>query len=44
MSAPTPAEPAPDFPRDLPWLNSERPLSLEDLEGKLVLLEFWTYC
>jgi len=34
---------APDFPRDLEWLNVERPLSLGDLEGKLVLLEFWTF-
>lgn len=26
------------------WLNTERPLSLVDLRGKLVLLDFWTYC
>ncbi len=26
------------------WLNTERPLKLEDLRGKLVLLDFWTYC
>ena len=26
------------------WLNTERPLSLADLRGKLVLLDFWTYC
>jgi thiol-disulfide isomerase/thioredoxin len=35
---------APDFPGDLEWLNTERPLSLKDLRGKLVLLDFWTYC
>jgi hypothetical protein len=35
---------APEFPRDLEWLNVERPLALEDLAGKLVLLEFWTSC
>ena len=35
---------APDFPPDLDWLNTGRPLSLRDLEGKLVLLEFWTFC
>ena len=35
--------PAPDFPQGLDWLNSERPLSLEDLRGKAVLLDFWTY-
>jgi thiol-disulfide isomerase/thioredoxin len=35
---------APDFPQDLEWLNTERPLSLKDLHGKVVLLDFWTYC
>ena len=33
---------APGFPRDVEWLNVERPLELGDLAGKLVLLEFWT--
>ena len=35
---------APDFPAGLNWLNAERPLSLRDLRGKLVLLDFWTFC
>jgi hypothetical protein len=35
---------APDFPPDLDWLNTGRPPSLRDLRGKLVLLEFWTFC
>lgn len=35
---------APDFPQELEWLNTERPLSLKDLRGKVVLLDFWTYC
>lgn len=35
---------APDFPPDLDWLNTGRPLGLADLRGKLVLLEFWTFC
>ncbi len=35
---------APDFPEGLEWLNTERPLSLKDLRGKVVLLDFWTYC
>jgi thiol-disulfide isomerase/thioredoxin len=34
---------APDFPPDAQWLNTGRPLSLADLRGKLVLLDFWTY-
>ncbi len=25
------------------WLNSDTPLSLETLAGKVVLLEFWTF-
>ncbi len=35
---------APDFPLGLDWLNTERPLSLRDLRGKIVILDFWTYC
>ena len=35
---------APDFPSGLDWLNVQRPLTLKDLRGKLVLLDFWTSC
>jgi thiol-disulfide isomerase/thioredoxin len=35
---------APDFPAQLEWLNAEQPLRLADLRGKVVLLDFWTYC
>jgi len=35
---------APDFPEGLEWLNTNRPLSLAGLRGKVVLLDFWTYC
>jgi DNA-binding beta-propeller fold protein YncE len=35
---------APDFPVDLEWLNTNRPFSLKDLRGKVVLLDFWTFC
>ncbi|MCF7804691.1 MAG: redoxin domain-containing protein [Candidatus Marinimicrobia bacterium] len=35
---------APEFPGDMEWLNTERSLSLEELRGKIVLLDFWTYC
>jgi hypothetical protein len=33
---------APEFPPNLEWINS-RPLTLADLRGKLVILDFWTY-
>lgn len=34
---------APDFPA-LDWINTEgRPLSLDELRGRIVLLDFWTY-
>ncbi|MEO9239174.1 MAG: thioredoxin-like domain-containing protein, partial [Jatrophihabitantaceae bacterium] len=34
---------APEFPSGS-WFNSDRPLSLRELRGKLVLLDFWTFC
>ncbi|HSG16248.1 MAG TPA: thioredoxin-like domain-containing protein [Anaerolineae bacterium] len=34
---------APDFPAGLDWLNTDGPLTLSDLRGKVVLLDFWTY-
>lgn len=36
--------PAPEFPPGLQWLNTDHPLSLRQLRGKVVLLDFWTYC
>ena len=35
---------APDFPEGLEWLNTDHPISLKDLRGKVVLLDFWTFC
>ena len=35
---------APDFPAGAEWLNTQRPLSLGELRGKVVLLDFWTFC
>lgn len=32
-----------EFTPGLPWLNVSRPLTLEDLKGKVVILDFWTY-
>ncbi|KAM6951364.1 NHL repeat-containing protein 2 [Aplochiton taeniatus] len=35
----------PDFEKDLEWLNTEGPLSLNnELGGKVVVLDFFTYC
>lgn len=34
--------PAPEFQNDT-WINTESPLRLADLQGKVVLLEFWTF-
>lgn len=33
---------APEFPTSVAWINSQ-PLTMADLRGKLVLLDFWTY-
>lgn len=35
---------APDFPAGLDWVNADRPLSLKELRGKIVVLDFWTFC
>ena len=35
---------APDFPPGLEWVNTDRPLTLRELRGKIVILDFWTYC
>ncbi|MCS7080021.1 MAG: thioredoxin-like domain-containing protein [Chloracidobacterium sp.] len=35
---------APELEGGVDWLNIPRPLSLAALRGKVVLLDFWTYC
>ena len=35
---------APEFPSDLEWVNTDRPLTMTELRGKIVILDFWTYC
>src|SRR5690625_5030415 len=34
---------APEFPKNMQWINTNHPLSLKKLRGKVVLLDFWTY-
>ncbi|MEO1286218.1 MAG: thioredoxin-like domain-containing protein [Chloroflexota bacterium] len=34
---------SPAFPTGVDWLNVDAPLTLEGLQGKIVLLDFWTY-
>lgn len=35
---------SPEFPQNRIWLNTDQPLFLKDLKGRIVLLDFWTYC
>jgi thiol-disulfide isomerase/thioredoxin len=34
---------APELPEGLSWFNVDRPLRLHELQGKIVLLHFWTH-
>lgn len=34
---------APAFPPGLDWINTDRPLTMQGLRGKIVILDFWTY-
>ncbi len=35
---------APELPAGMEWLNVERPLTIAGLRGKVVLIDFWTFC
>jgi len=35
---------APELPENLDWFNTDDPLTLASQRGKIVLLDFWTYC
>lgn len=35
---------APQFPADATWFNVPAPVTLADLRGRFVLLDFWTFC
>ncbi len=34
---------APEFEAD-GWINTEKPISIKDLKGQVVVIDFWTYC
>ncbi|MBW4601038.1 MAG: redoxin domain-containing protein [Calothrix sp. FI2-JRJ7] len=34
---------APELPQ-YTWLNTDKPLSIKKLRGRIVILDFWTYC
>jgi thiol-disulfide isomerase/thioredoxin len=36
--------PSPDLEGGVEWLNATGPISVKDLRGKIVLLDFWTFC
>lgn len=35
---------APELPQNYPWLNTDKPLAIKQLKGRVVILDFWTYC
>ena len=34
---------APEFDGAVAWINTDKPLKVADLKGKIVLLDFWTF-
>ena len=35
---------AKEFPAAVEWVNVSQPIRLQDLRGKIIILDFWTYC
>ncbi len=35
---------APELPQNYSWLNTDKPFLLKQLRGRIVILDFWTYC
>jgi thiol-disulfide isomerase/thioredoxin len=40
----TPRVRAPELPQNQTWFNTDHPISLKQLKGRVVILDFWTYC
>ncbi|QIR39766.1 redoxin domain-containing protein [Tolypothrix sp. PCC 7910] len=35
---------APELPQNSTWFNTDTPLSIKQLKGRVIILDFWTYC
>ena len=35
---------APELPQNSLWFNTDKPLSIKQLKGRVIILDFWTYC
>lgn len=43
-SASPQARKAPELEGGVGWFNTKEPVTMAQLKGKIVLLDFWTYC
>ena len=44
LALPAQERKGPDLEGGTGWFNTDKPVSLADLKGKVVILDFWTYC